>query len=68
MVFWSLVALAPVLDNPGLRKEEESFMCVSNLLMVSYCLEVVEARRALALVIWNIVRPLLVTASAIRSR
>ena len=63
MVCWS-----PVLDDLGLGEEEESFMSVSNFLMVSYCLEVVAARRVLASVIWNSVRPLLVTASAIWSR
>ena len=36
--------------------------------MVWYCKEVVEARRALALVRWDSVVPLLVEASAIRSR
>ena len=70
MVFWSLVALAPVpvFDDLGMGEEEESFMSVSNLLMVSYCLEVMAAKHALALVSWNTVRPLLVAASAIRSR
>ena len=70
MVFWSLVTVvpAPVLDDLGLGEEEESYMSVSNFLMVSYCLEFVESRRALALVIWNSVKPLLVAASAIRSR
>ena len=70
MVFWSLVAPAPapVLDDLGLGEEEESFMSVSNFLMVSYCLEVVAARHALESVSWNSVRPLLVAASTIRSR
>ena len=46
MVFWSLVAPAPVLDDLGLGEEEEIFMSVSNILMASYCLEVVAVRRA----------------------
>ena len=50
MVFWSLVApaQAPVLGDLGLGEEEESFMSVSNFLMVSYCLEVVAVRQVLA--------------------
>ena len=70
MVCWSLVAPAPapVLDDLGLGEEEEIFMSVSNFLMASYCLEVVEVRHALGSVSWNSVRPLLVAASAIWSR
>ena len=70
MFFWSLVvpSPAPVLDDLDLEEEEESFMSVSNFLMVSYCLEVVAVRRMLALASWNNVRPLLVATSAIRSR
>ena len=68
MVFWSLVAPAPVLNDIGLGEEEESFMSVSNFLMASYCLEVVAVRRALESVSWNSVRPLLVVASTIRWR
>ena len=61
-------ALAPVLDDLGLGEVEESFISVSNFLMTSYCFEVVAVRRVLASVSWNSVRPLLVTAMAIRSR
>ena len=63
-----LVVPAPVLGDLGLGEEEESFISVSNFLMASYCFEVMAVRRALALVSWKSVRPLLVTALAIRSR
>ena len=66
-VFWSFVAPAPVLGDLGLGEEEESFISVSNFLMVSYYFEVVVVRRALALVIWKSVRTMVVTASAIWS-
>ena len=69
MVCWSLVApaLAPVLDDLGLG-EEESFMSVRSFFIVWYCVEVAAASPALASVSCDSVRPLLVVASAIRSR
>ena len=66
---WSLVAPvpAPELDDLGLG-EEENFMSVRSFFIVWYCVEVAEASRALASVSCNSVRPLLVAASAIRTR
>ena len=69
MVCWLLVALAlaPVLDDLE-SGEEESFMSVRSFFIVWYCVKVAAASRALASVICNSVRLLLVAASAIRSR
>ena len=69
MVCWLLVAPAPApeLDDLGLG-EEEHFMSVRIFFIVWYCVEVAEASRALASVSCDSVRPLLVAASAIRSR
>ena len=62
-------APAPELDDLGLGEEGLGFfVSVKSFLMVWYCEEVTEARRALALVIWDSVVPLLVEALAIRSR
>ena len=59
-------ALAPELDDLGLG-EEESFMSIRSFFIVWYCVEVA-ASRALTSVSSDSVRPLLVAASAIRSR
>ena len=67
MVCWSLVAPAPVLDDLGLG-EEENFMFVRSFFIVWYCVEFAAVSRALASVSCNSVRPLLIAASAIRSR
>ena len=62
-------APAPELDDLGLGEEGlEFFISVKSFLMVWYCDEVAEARHALASVSWDSVVPLLVAASAIRSR
>ena len=63
------MAPAPDLDDLGLGEEGlEFFMSVNSFLIVWYCKEVAEARRALASVNWESVVPLLVVALAIRSR
>ena len=67
-VFWSLVATAPVLGDLGLGYEEESYIYVRNFLMALYCFKIVAVIRVLASVSWKSVRPLLVAASATRSR
>ena len=60
---------APELDDLGLGEEGlRFFISVKSFLMVWYCEEVAEARRALASVSWDSVVPLLVAASAIRLR
>ena len=46
----------------------ECFISVKSFLIVWYCVEVAEARRALALLSWERVVLLLVAESAIRSR
>ena len=57
------------LDYLGLGEEELEFlMSVRSFLIVWYCEEVAEARRALASVSWESVVPMLVAALAIRSR
>ena len=62
-------ALAPEFDDLGLGEEGlDFFISVNFFLIVWYCEEVAEARRALALVSWESVVPLLVAASAIRLR
>ena len=61
------MAPAPELDDLGLG-EEEFLISVRSFLIAWYCVEVAEARRALASVIWESVVPLLVAESAIRSR
>ena len=62
-------APAPELDDLELGEEGLDFcISVKSFLIVWYCEEVAEARRALALVSWESVVPLLVAASAIRSR
>ena len=62
-------APAPELDDLGLGEEGLDFLIsVKSFLIVWYCKEVAEARRALALVSWESVVPLLVAALAIRSR
>ena len=59
----------PELDDLGLGEEGlDFFISVKSFLMVWYYKEVAEARRALASVSWDSVMPLLVAASAIRSR
>ena len=56
-------APAPELDDLGLGEEGlEFFISVKSFLMVWYYEEVAEARRALALVSWDSVVPLLVEA------
>ena len=60
-------APAQELDDLGLREEEFS-ISVRIFLIVWYCVEVAEASRALASVSCKSVVPLLVAASAIRSR
>ena len=56
-------APAPELDDLGLGEEGlEFFISVKIFLMVWYYEKVAEARRALALVIWDSVVPLLVAA------
>ena len=69
MVCWSLVAPAPApeLDDLGLG-EEENCMNVRSFFIFRYCVEVAEARRALASVSCDSVRPLLVAALTIRLR
>ena len=64
-----MVAPAPEFDDLGLGEAElELLMSVRSFLIVWYCEEVAEARRALASVSWESVVPLLVAASAIRLR
>ena len=66
-----MVAPAPAPDLDDLRLGEEGLdflISVKSFLIVWYCEEVAEARRALALVSWESVVPLLVAALAIRSR
>ena len=60
-------APAPELDDLGLG-EEEHFISVRSFFIAWYCVEVAEASRALTSVSCDSVRPLLVAASAIRSR
>ena len=69
MVCCSLVAPAPELDDLGLGEDEFEFLIsMRSFLIAWYCVEVAEARRALAYVSWESVVPLLVAALAIRSR
>ena len=57
------MAPAPELDDLGLGEEGlEFFISVKSFLVVWYYEKVAEARRALALVIWDSVVPLLVAA------
>ena len=61
------LAPAPELDDLGLG-EEEFLISMRSFLIAWYCMEVAEARRALASVSCESVVPLLVAASAIWSR
>ena len=61
------MALAPAPELDYLRLgEEENFMSVRSFLIAWYCVEVVEASRALVSMSCDSVRPLLVAASAIQ--
>ena len=71
MVCCLLVAPAPApeLDDLGLGEEGLEFLIsVNSFLIVWYYEEVAEVRRAFESVSWESVVPLLVVASAIRSR